>query len=428
MSDSHYLQLLQHLWGDLHSADIAWQLGALLFCLLLASVLSRLLMARTDTPGQADSQAVSFGRAGIRRVAFPATALLLVLLARLILAPWIPVNLLSIAVPLMISMAIVRMVVYIMHKAFPNSTWLTASEKMVAALVWGALALYLSGLSVPLIALLESISFHIGKQTVDLWMVLHGLFMVMLTILLALWVAGLIEARLAHAAQLDSSLRAVLVRIAKALLTVIALLFSLSLVGIDITALSVFGGALGVGLGLGLQKIASNYVSGFIILLDRSIRLGNLIALDANTSGVVMQITTRYTVLRTLVGIEYIVPNELLVANIVQNQSYTDTQVRLKTHVSVAYDSDVEQVLALLLEVASQSSRVLTTPAPSAFLCGFGDNGLDLELGFWINDPEQGTGSVLSEINCAILLVFKQHGIEIPFPQRQVHVFTATAK
>jgi small-conductance mechanosensitive channel len=234
-------------------------------------------------------------------------------------------------------------------------------------------------------------------------------------------VAGLVETRL-MATQIDSSLRVVLVRVAKALATLVAVLLSLSLVGIDLTALSVFGGALGVGLGLGLQKIASNYVSGFIILLDRSIRIGNVIALDANTSGVVTEITTRFTVVRSLSGVEVIVPNEYLVANIIQNQSFTDTRVRLACRITVAYQTDIESFFDDVVSLVGAMPRVLPEPAPKALLLNFGDNGIDIEIGFWINDPEEGTGAVRSDINLAILKLCREKGIEIPYPQREVRI------
>jgi len=200
------------------------------------------------------------------------------------------------------------------------------------------------------------------------------------------------------------------------------LLLSLSIVGIDITALSVFSGALAVGLGLGLQKIASNYVSGFIILLDRSIRIGNLVALDATTSGVVTQITARYTVLRTLAGTEVIIPNEYLVSNIVRNESFTDSRLRVVVPVQVAYGTDLEQAMRLMTEAAQAQPRVLAEPAPQALLTLFADSGINLELGFWIADPQAGTGSVRSAINLSIWRSFHEHGIEIPFPQREIRL------
>jgi small-conductance mechanosensitive channel len=206
------------------------------------------------------------------------------------------------------------------------------------------------------------------------------------------------------------------------LLSVIALLVSLSLVGIDVTTLSVFSGALAVGLGFGLQKIASNYVSGFIILLDRSIRLGNLVAIDDKISGTVAQITTRYTVLRTLSGTEVIIPNEYLVSNMVRNLSYTDTRVRVALLVQVAYSADIDKAMLLMVEAARQQARVLADPEPGVLLTEFAESGINLELGFWVSDPEAGTGGVRSDIGLAILKSFRENGIEIPYPQREIRI------
>ena len=220
---------------------------------------------------------------------------------------------------------------------------------------------------------------------------------------------------------IDSSLCIVGVRIAKALLTLIAIVASLALVGIDMTALSVFTGALGVGLGLGLKNIASNYVSGFIILLDRSIRIGNVIQIGAD-NGMVTQITTRYTVLRHPGGTEYIVPNETLIASVVQNQTYSDSRLRLATTVGVAYSTDLELAMRLMTDAAATQERVLSEPGPRAFLTLFGDSSINLELGFWIADPEEGRGNITSDVNLAIWRAFRANGIEIPFPQREVRV------
>ena len=161
-------------------------------------------------------------------------------------------------------------------------------------------------------------------------------------------------------------------------------------------------------------------MSGFIILLDRSIRLGNLVAVDDKTTGTITQITTRYTVLRTLTGTEVIIPNEYLVGNIVRNLSFTDTRLRVVTSVQVAYDTDLEQVMPLMTEIAGRHPRVLADPAPGVLLTGFADSGINLELGFWIADPENGTGGVASDINVALWKAFRERGINIPFPQREV--------
>jgi small-conductance mechanosensitive channel len=192
-------------------------------------------------------------------------------------------------------------------------------------------------------------------------------------------------------------------------------------VGIDLTVLSVFGGALGVGLGLGLQKIASNYVSGFVILLDRSLTIGDMITVD-KYSGRVTQINTRYTVLQGLDGVESIVPNEMLVSGAVQNSSLSNKNLWLSTKVSVAYDTDVDFVLGLLEQAALTVARVDKDKAPSATLVSFGADGLDLQVGWWIADPENGRGGVTSDVNRAIWKALQEHKISVPFPQREMRI------
>ena len=195
---------------------------------------------------------------------------------------------------------------------------------------------------------------------------------------------------------------------------------ALSVVGIDLSALSVLGGAVGVGIGFGLQKLAANYVSGFVILAEQSMRIGDSVRVD-NFEGVITQINARYTVVRSLAGRESIVPNEMLITNRVENLSLVDSKVNLSTVVSVAYDSDTEQVTALLVHAASVQPRVLAEPSPAAYLSAFGADGLEFTLTYWVTDPENGALSLRSAINKAILASLREHGIEIPYPQRVVH-------
>jgi small-conductance mechanosensitive channel len=288
-------------------------------------------------------------------------------------------------------------------------------------LVWGIVALHLTGLLPEVIDVLESIAFHAGKQKLTLWNVLQGIVAVLTTVLVALWLSSAIESRLHAAVGLDNNLRAVLARLSRALLIMLAVLIGLPMVGIDLTTLSVFGGALGVGLGFGLQKIASNYVSGFILLLDNSIRIGNIITVGADR-GEVTRITTRYTVLKNLAGVEALVPNELLVGSVVQNESYSDPQVRVALPVQVSYDSDLERAMAIMTAAAKAQTRVLTDPAPMVLLKEFAESGINLELGFWVADPETGVGGLRSDINLTLWRKFKQAGISIPFPQREVRI------
>ena len=402
------LKLIHDLWDDVSDPNFIWQVGALLVCLVLASLFANWWRRRHEEGAGRLSDA-SF------RLAFPLTGMVLVGIAMLVLQNFTKVNLFRLALPLLGSMALVRIVVFVLRQAFPTAAWLTTWERIIVALVWGWLALYITDLAPYVIDALEQVNFPIGKQRVDLWMILHGLVTVFLTVVFALWVAGMIEARLMRFETVDSSLRMVGVRLAKSLLTVIAIFASLALVGIDMTALSVFTGALGVGLGFGLKNIASNYISGFIILLDRSIRLGNVIQVGAD-GGMVTQITTRYTVLRHPGGTEFIVPNDSLISGVVQNQTYSDSRLRLATTVGVAYNCDLDLAMRLMVEAAAAQLRVLADPGPKVFLTLFADSSINLELGFWIADPEEGRGNVTSDINIAIWRAFREHGIEIPFP------------
>ncbi|MDP2793287.1 MAG: mechanosensitive ion channel [Sulfurisoma sp.] len=412
---------LRELWHDLHQPDAIWQVATLAVCLGLAWLVDHALARRRKKVGAGDT---ALHHRGIARVAFPLTALALVLIARPLLAQWHHVNLLSLAVPLLLSLAVIRAVFFALRLGVGEAGWLASFEKVFAALAWGVVALYITGLLPELINLFESVQFTVGKQKLNLWLILQGVGVLLATLLVALWIGGAIEARLLAATGLDSNLRVLFSRLAKALLILVAVLIGLPLVGIDLTTLSVFGGALGVGLGFGLQKIAANYVSGFIILLDRSIRIGNLITVGGDR-GQVTQITTRFTVLRGLTGIEAIIPNEMLVGSVVQNESYSDPRVRIALPVQVAYGSDVERALAILAEAALAQPRVLRDPAPRALVTLFADSGIDIELGFWIEDPEAGTGEVRSEIYLAVWRAFKAAGIEIPYPRRDIRLLGA---
>ena len=403
--------------ADLRESDLLWQLLALAVCLLLAKLGERLVRGRQVGEGRA----WELGHGGLKRIAFPFLAVILVALVRPLAQQWIHVSLFTLALPLLASLAVIRVVFYVLRLSFVDATWLVQFERVFAGLVWGIVALHITGLLPEMIDVLESVAFTVGKQKLTLWHVLQGLFAVLVTVLLALWLSGAIEARLHAAAGLDSSLRVVLARLSRALLILLAVLIGLPMGGIDLTTLSVFGGALGVGLGFGLQKIASNYVSGFIILLDHSIRIGNVISVG-NDRGEVTRITTRYTVLKNLAGVEALVPNELLVGSVVQNESYSNPQVRVALPVQVSYDSDLERAMAIMIAAAKAQRRVLGDPAPVVLLKDFAESGINLELGFWVADPEQGVGVLRSDINLAIWREFKQAGIAIPFPQREIRI------
>lgn len=416
MRETEFGGLLYELWLDLQRPDVVWQVATLALCLGLAGWVARALRRRT-----AAAQQTQFGVRGLKRLAFPLTALVFVLIAQPLLRPWHSTNLLRLAVPLLGSFAVIRVMMFALRYGFPRAAWLGAFERALALVVWSVVALYLTGLLPEIVDSLDAIRFAVGKQKLSLWQILQGSITVLAALLTALWLGGLAEQRLLAATGLDGNLKLVFARLARAVLILLAVLIGLPLVGIDLTALSVFGGALGVGIGFGLQKIAANYVSGFIILLDRSIRLGNFISLD-QYKGEVTRITTRYTVLRGLTGVEAIVPNELLVGSVVLNETYTNTRVRVSLPVQVAYGSDLDLAMRIMVEACNAQPRVLRDPPAKAYLVGFADSGVNLEVGFWIADPQEGTLNVKSDINLAIWHAFKREGIEIPYPQREVRL------
>lgn len=418
MTENQIGRLLAGLWADLHEPAILWQAGTLVLCLLAAWWLGRLLQLRAP---EGSTETLKHGAAAFRRVIFPLLAMLLLLGGRTALGNQYGTNLLSVAIPLFGALAGIRFATYLLRLAFSDGGWLHTFERSIATLAWTALAMHLTGILPEIVGWLSRVQLLPGDNALSLWTLLSAVFWIGVTLLLAIWAGAALEARLMRAEALHSSLRVVFARLGKAVLLVVALLVVLPVIGVDITVLSVFGGALGVGVGLGLQKIASNYLSGFIILLDRSIRLGDMITAD-NHYGKVVKITTRFVVVRALTGVEAIIPNDTLVTTTVLNHSYSDRDVRLVVRVQVAYRADMPAALVILTSVAKAQPRVLKAPEPTAQLVNFADSGVDLELGFWIADPENGTQNVRSDISLALLAEFRARGIEIPYPQREVRL------
>ncbi len=418
MTENQIGRLLAGLWADLHEPEILWQAGTLALCLLVAWWLGRLLQWRAP---EDSTDALKRGAAAFRRVVFPLLAMLLLVSGRAALGHRYGTNLLSVAIPLFGALAGIRFAAYLLRLAFSNAGWLETFERSIATLVWAVLAMHLTGILPEIVKWLSDVELAVGKHKLSLWTLLSAAFWIVLTLLLAMWAGAALEARFMRADGLHSSLRVVFARLGKAVLLIVAVLVVLPLIGVDLTVLSVFGGALGVGLGLGLQKIASNYLSGFIILLDRSIRLGDMITADGHY-GEVTNITTRYVVVRSLTGVEAIIPNDLLVTTTVLNNSYTDKRVRLAVRVQVSYRTDMAEVLRILVDVARNNLRVLAVPEPVAQVLQLADSGVELELGFWIDDPERGSQNVRSDVSLALLAEFRARGIEIPYPQREVRL------
>ena len=400
------------------------ELGALALCIALALGITWLM--RRALGMQEEKTSVLFGRNLIDGVMFPLLLLTLAYVARALLLERLPMAAFKVAIPVLVSLVVIRVGVKVLQVAFATAPWVRVLERTISWVAWLAMVLWVSGLLPVVLAEMDQITWKIGATTLSLRTMIEGILTAGAVLILSLWVSSAIETRLLRkAVGGDLSLRKAVSNATRALLMFFGLIIALSAVGIDLTALSVLGGAIGVGIGFGLQKLASNYVSGFVILAERSMRIGDNVRVD-NFEGRITDINARYTVIRALNGRESIVPNEMLIINRVENLSLADSRVWQSTVVSVAYDSDVDQVTALLLQAVQAQDRVLKDPAPSVALSNFGADGLELTLGYWIADPENGQLNIRSLVNRAILAALRQNGIEIPYPQRVVHVQAST--
>ncbi|GLU35534.1 mechanosensitive ion channel protein [Trinickia caryophylli] len=426
MIQNHILShMLAGLVRDFGQPVMIWQAGLLVGTLIVAWWVARVVWRRLDARRTERREAARFGTESLRKALFPLLGSLLVWLEQAALADYISTSLLELALVPLFGIALIYVVFFVARRVFGRNghahAWLALAEKAVGVVVWIAMLLTVLGIHDQVLHWMSSVRFRIGNERMTLLSLSTGILWVCVTLIVALWLGSAFEERVMRARSVDANLRVVLARIGRALLVVAAVLISFSLVGIDITVLGVFGGALGVGLGFGLQKIASNYVSGFIILIDRSLRIGDSINVGG-LQGIVTQITARYTTVRGLDGIETLIPNERLITDVVQNQSSFLTRGHAKAAVQIAYDADVDRAMALLAEAAKGVERVLTDPAPTPYFASFGADGINLELGFWIEDAATGTAAVRSAVNQRIWRLFGENGISIPYPTRDVRI------
>jgi len=406
---------LQNLLHDLGGARVWVEALVLLACLALAYGVAR--YAKRGHP----PDSVWFGRHVFDGLLFPVLAMVLIYAARHGVAQYQPVAVLKVALPIFISLAAIRLFVRVLGASFPQSSSVQLIERLVSWLAWGGAVLWITGLLPAVLDELDAIHFAFGKSRISVRTVLEGTLSSGVMLVVVLWISATIEKRILRETVGDLSMRKVAANAIRAALLLLGLLFVLSAVGVDLTALSVLGGALGVGLGFGLQKLAANYVSGFVILLERSLRIGDVVRVDG-FEGVVTDIKTRYTLIRALNGRESVVPNEMIITQRVENLSTSDPRVQVSTNVAVGYDSDPELVRRILCDAATRSERILKDPAPAAYLANFGADGLEFTLSAWISDPQNGQAALRSEINLAILQGLREAGIEIPYPQRVVHM------
>ena len=401
--------------GQVDARGLGIELAALVACVALAWIASRWF--GRDQP----KDSIWFGERTFDGVLFPLMALVFTELARRLVNGFQPVLVLRIAVSVFLSLLVIRLFARVMRAVFPTSNLVRLLERTISWLAWIAAILWIVGLLPPVLAELDNITLSFGKTRVSLQTIFQGVLSAGLVLVIALWIAATIENRILREAVTDLSMRKVASNAVRAILLLVGLLFALSAVGVDLTALSVLGGALGVGLGFGLQKLAANYVSGFVILLERSIRIGDNVKVDT-FEGRITDIKTRYTLIRAGNGREAIVPNESLITSRVENLSMADRKFNITTSIVVGYDSDVAQVQSILCGAAKSQSRVMSDPEPVTFLANFAPDGLEFVLNFWVADPDKGKDNVRSAINIAILEGLRGAGVDIPYPQRVVRV------
>ncbi|MGZ5182053.1 MAG: mechanosensitive ion channel family protein [Ramlibacter sp.] len=409
------MNAIDQLVQDLGHPGSPVELGVLLGCLGLAFLVCWAI-GRKQAP-----DSVWFGRATVDGVLFPLLALAFTYASLRVVQLHQHVVLLRLAVPVLVSLAGIRFIARVLTIAFPSSGMARLVERLVSWIAWIGAVLWVLGILPAVRGEMDNVEFFFGKTHVSLLSLVDGTFSAGVVLILALWISAVLERQVLRQAVHDLSLRKVAANAIRATLLLVGVLFALSTAGVDLTALSVLGGALGVGLGFGLQKLAANYVSGFVILFERSLRIGDVVRVDG-FEGEVVDIKTRYTLIRALNGRESIVPNEKLISERIENLSLADPRVLLTTEVAVGYDSDVDRVQQVLVQAALATPRVLADPGPSARLAKFGADGLEFNLHFWIDDPGNGQGNVRSDVNLAMLKGLREAGIEIPFPQRVVRV------
>jgi small-conductance mechanosensitive channel len=355
------------------------------------------------------------------RVIFPLTAWALVAIARIAMRKSGATFFLDIALPLLVALVAIRVVVYGLRRLFANAAWLKTSERTLAFAIWALVVFHFIGLLPEILENLDAIEIPVGKEGVSLLAFAKGFLVVALTLIGTLWLSGFLEQQIMRA-RIDVNLCVVLAKFLRAALLTIGVLAALQWIGFDLTLLSVFGGALGVGIGLGLQKLASNYVSGFAILFDKSIRMNDRISVGDRT-GVVTRLTARYVVVRDLDGSESIVPNEMMVTSVVLRYPPYG-EVRVPLPVQVAFGTDIERALALMEEAARTEPRVGTgAHPPKALLRGFGDFGIRLELGVWLSNADVvrvDGDNIRSAVNRAVLASFRDHGIALAEPPQGI--------
>jgi small-conductance mechanosensitive channel len=404
-------------WSQMNTQEVTQELVLFLACIAMTWFL---VWGVRRTTQQWDLS-VLLGRRLLDGVLFPSLLLGMVFVTRAVWAKSHPVWILDFLIPVCLSLAVIRLGVKVLQVTFKSAEWVTPIERSLSWLAWAAVVLWLTGLLPLVLEELDQIKWKIGTSHLSVRTLIEGGLTACLVLLLTLWVSSAIEAKLLKSSSgSELSLRKAASNAVTSLLMFVGLMLSLSAVGIDLTALSVLGGAVGVGIGFGLQKLAANYVSGFVILAERSMRIGDSVKVD-DFEGRISDIKARYTVIRSLTGRESIVPNEMLINSRVENLSLADSRILQSTQVTVAYGTDVDEVMQLLMQACETQNKVLKEPLPFVTLTNFGADGLEFGAHYWVDEQQAGLLTLKSEINIRILQLLQAKGIEIPYPQRVVH-------
>jgi small-conductance mechanosensitive channel len=352
--------------------------------------------------------------------------LLLLLLRTLIAALGAAVNALDTAMELTATLILVRLGMYLVRLAMGPDSWMRSWESRLTLLVWLAISFHLVGWFDALQSTLNDINLLPGRGQFTLWALLKGLVIISAFVLVTSVLARAFERRIMTVESIALSTRIGINKFSYFFLVGLGVLLGVNAAGVDLTALTVLTGAVGLGLGFGLQSIASNFVSGFVLLMDKSIKPGDVISFtgmpgtSTESFGWVQALRGRYVVVRDRDGVETLVPNQSLITNPVINWSYSDRKVRLKLPVRISYRDDPERALDILMRAVEDHPRILHEPAPVSRLMQFSDHGMDLELRFWIADPEAGVNNVRSDVNRLIWRLFREAQITIPVAQREV--------
>ncbi|HUG03090.1 MAG TPA: mechanosensitive ion channel domain-containing protein [Steroidobacteraceae bacterium] len=417
------LEALGRTYAQFQDPTQWWQIGVIAFSVALAWLSTRGLakhFAGIDRAGPASAyqRLMTLGS----RIAFPLLLGLVTLIAAAIMRRYaIPQAVLSLVATLALAFALIHLVVDLLKRVLRPGPLLIAAERLITWVIWAVVAMYLFGWLEHAAAALDSIAIPMGDKRYSLLDALSAIVTLLVFLVIGGYLGTLATRGIMRAQQVTIGLRVGIAKFLRFFLVLLAGLLGLNAIGIDLAALTVFGGALGIGLGFGLQRIAANFVSGFILIADRSIRQGDVITIG-DRFGVVKELRARYIVVRDRDGVDTLIPNENVISTDVVNWSYGDRAIRLKLSVQISYKDKPRQALELLLEAAARHPRVLKNPAPASRVMSFADSGIALELRFWILDPEDGVNNVRSDLHLEIWDLFEREGITIPYPQRDLHL------